>query len=256
MTNKVTICALASGSNGNCYYIGNETGAILIDAGISARSLQLRLTETELYHTGIKAILITHEHSDHCRSVRSVSKRLGNIPVYLTKDTYLAIPNKDRPSNVAWFDKNTPFSINDFSIFPFSKQHDAADACSFRIVCNEKHIGVMTDIGTVCENVKKHFTQCHAVFLESNYDEDMLWSGSYPTYLKRRVASDYGHLSNNQSSQLAEFFAGRDLEVIFLSHISQENNTLEKAMDAFIKLSLSCLIKPTSRFGPAEVYRL
>ena len=256
MIGKVTICALASGSNGNCYYIGNDTCAILVDCGLSASNLLVRLTETGLYTSGIKGILITHEHNDHCRGVRPAAKRLGNIPVYTTKNTYLEIPAKGRPHNVAWFERDVPFTIDGFEIYPFTKRHDAVDACSFRIVCNNKHIGVMTDIGSVCENVEEHFSKCHAVFLESNYDTDMLWSGSYPLYLKRRIASDNGHLSNDQASQLVESFASPDLEVIFLSHLSNENNTSEKAMDAFKTLSLPCLIKSTSRFGPAEVYRL
>ena len=247
---------MASGSNGNCYYIGNDTDAILIDAGLTANTLQLRLRETGLYKSKIKAILITHEHSDHCRSARIISKRLGNIPVYLTKRTYLAIPQKDRPFNAFWFENDTSFMIGDFEVYPFSKQHDAVDACSFRVVCHGKHIGVMTDIGTVCNNVREHFSKCHAVFLESNHDETMLMNGSYPGYLKRRVASDYGHLSNRQAFQLANSFAGLHLEAIFLSHLSKENNTPEKASDAFKTLQISYHIKLTSRTGPAEVYHL
>lgn len=251
---KFEICALASGSNGNCYYIGNDQEAILVDAGLSARQLQLRMLECRLDPLKIKAILITHEHSDHCSGVRVFSKRLGGIPVYLTKRTFLAIHHRQQPVNVVWFELNLPFRVGSFEIFPFSKQHDAADACSFRISYDGRHVGVMTDIGEPCEQVRQHFSMCDAVFLETNYDEDMLWKGPYPYYLKQRVSSAFGHLSNEQAFRLVESCAGEKLRTILLSHLSAENNTPEKAFSAFQPLQENYCIELTSRHAPTRVY--
>lgn len=251
---KLEICALASGSNGNCYYIGNDQEAILVDAGLSARQLQLRLLECRLDAFKIKAILVTHEHSDHCRGIRVFSKRLGGIPVYLTKKTFLALHTSQRPEKVVWFDPAMSFRVGSFDVFPFAKQHDAVDACSFRISYDGRHIGVLTDIGDPCEQVRQHFSLCDAVFLESNYDEDMLWSGSYPYYLKQRVSSAFGHLSNEQAFRLVESYAGERLKTILLSHLSGENNTPEKAISVFKSLQKSYQIELTSRQAPTKVF--
>ena len=253
--NDLELCALASGSNGNCYYIGNGHEALLVDVGLSARQLQLRITERGLDQQKIKAILITHEHSDHCRGARVLSKRL-QVPVFLTKKTFLNISRSNQPELVSWFERDVPFRIGGFEVFPFSKQHDAVEACSFRIGYGGKQVGVMTDIGEPCEQVKAHFSLCHAVFLESNYDEEMLRTGPYPYVLKERVASAYGHLSNNQAVHLADKHAGPDLHTIFLSHLSGENNTPEKASDAFRPLEARFAIMLTSRHASTEVFGL
>ena len=252
---KVEMCALASGSNGNCYYIGNDHEAILIDAGLSARQLQLRIDDKNLDVSKIKAILITHEHSDHSRGARVFSKRL-QIPVYLTKKTFLAMRRAVQPENVLWFEPNVSFRLGLFDIFPFSKQHDAVEACSFRVSYAGKHIGVMTDIGDPCEHVKANIAMCHAVFLESNYDEEMLFNGSYPYFLKQRVASAYGHLSNEQALKLIEEHAGQDLKMIFLSHLSGENNTLEKASSVFQCMQEKYQIELTYRQKSTELFSL
>jgi phosphoribosyl 1,2-cyclic phosphodiesterase len=251
---KLEICALASGSNGNCYYIGNDQEAILVDAGLSARQLQFRMLECNIDAAKIKAILVTHEHSDHCCGARVFSKRLGGIPVCLTKKTYLAIHARQRPEKVVWFEPNLPFMVGSFEIFPFAKQHDAVEACSFRIGYDGRHIGVMTDIGDPCERVRQHFSLCDAVFLETNYDEGMLWSGSYPYYLKQRVSSAFGHLSNEQAFRLVESYAGERLKTILLSHLSGENNTPEKAFSVFQSLQKSYQIELTSRQAPTKVF--
>lgn len=253
--NKLEICALASGSNGNCYYIGNETEAILVDAGLSARQLQVRLAEKQIPLSKIKAILITHEHSDHSRGARVLSKRL-HIPVYLTKKTYLALRRTGQPDVPRWFELDQEFQLGEFSIFPFAKQHDAVDACSFRISYSGKHVGVMTDIGEPCERVKEHLGMCHAVFLESNYDEDMLMNGPYPYYLKQRVASSLGHLSNEQAFRLLKEFGGKELQTVFLSHLSGQNNTPEKAYSVFEPLNKTYQIELTSRHGATDLFSL
>ncbi len=250
---KLEVCALASGSNGNCYYVGNDNEAVLVDAGLSARQLQLRIAEKRIDSRKIKAILITHEHSDHCRGARVLSKRL-QIPVYLTKKTYLAMRKQVQPEYVQWFEPNQSFLLGQFEIVPFSKKHDAAQACSFRIGYAGKNVGVMTDIGIACDLVKTNLSLCNVVFLESNYDEEMLRTGPYPYYLKERVASERGHLSNIQALELVEEHAGENLETIFLSHISGENNTPEKAFSVFESIQEKYKVELTSRHAATDIF--
>lgn len=253
MSNKLEVCALASGSNGNCYYIGNDHEALLVDVGLSARQLQLRIQEKGIEEGKIKAILITHEHCDHARGARVLSKRL-HVPVYITKKTFLALSKSSRPADVVWFELNQSFQLGEFEVHAFSKQHDAVEACSFRVSYAGKHVGVMTDIGEVCEQVKIHFSACDAVFLESNYDEEMLMSGPYPYYLKQRVSSDLGHLSNLQAFRLVDEFAGENLKTIFLSHLSGENNTPEIADAVFNPLRSRFQVELTSRHQSTSIF--
>lgn len=249
------ICAIASGSNGNCYYVGNENSAVLIDAGISRKQILIRLAERGLAVEKISAVFISHEHSDHLRGAYVLGKRL-NIPVYLTAKTYYSAYKNLRPLYPRFFTINEKIELNGFSVFPFGKNHDAAEPCSFRIEFNNQNVGVFTDIGEPCENVISHLGKCDAVFLETNYDEKMLWDGPYPWFLKRRIASGKGHLSNEQAYNLLETHAGNNLKCVFLSHLSQENNTPETAFQAIEPLSGRFEVRLTSRFKAGEVYQL
>jgi len=249
------ICALASGSNGNCYYIGNEKDAILIDAGIAARRILTRMEERNLNPSGIKAIFISHEHADHICGARVLSKRL-KVPVYVTAKTFAAMYGTHRPSSPVFFKPGDIIGKGAFIIHPFLKNHDAAEPCSFRIEHEGYSIGVMTDIGTPCSNVKSHVGKCDVIFLESNYDDKMLWDGSYPYYLKKRIASDQGHLSNLQAVDLIRSYGSNKLRVVFLSHLSAENNTPSLASACFNEIGQRISIYLTSRQGPCEVFRL
>ncbi len=249
------VCALASGSNGNCYYIGNETEAVLIDAGISRRQIIDRMKTKGLNPLKVKAVFISHEHSDHYRGAKVLSKKL-NIPIYMTSQTYEKSYQTMRPSNVITFDPGDTIQIGNFQIHSFFKLHDAIEPCSFRIEHENKNIGVFTDIGSPCENVKSHLAQCHFLFLESNYDTDMLETGKYPYYLKKRVAGEHGHLSNDQAKELIESHAGDHLQTIYLSHISEDNNRGQIALENFDSLKDKYVIKLTSRYAATEVERV
>lgn len=251
----IEICALASGSNGNCYYVGNQQDAILVDAGISTRQLMLRFKETGLNPEKVKAIFISHEHADHSRGMQVLSKRLG-VNVYITSRTYYALPKPFRPELVKFFQPGVAVEAGSFIIYPVLKKHDAAEPCSFRIGHNGKSVGVFTDIGDPCTEVKSAVGQCQALFLETNYDEKMLWEGSYPWHLKRRVSSAVGHLSNVQALELLTNHAHPDLECVFLSHLSGENNTPATALSVFKSLTEKVTIRLTDRQAAAEVYRM
>lgn len=251
----IEICALASGSNGNCYYIGNETDAILVDAGISCRQIIGRMTEKGLDAGKVKAVFITHEHSDHIRGARVLAKKL-HIPVYLTAKTYNAAYHNMQPNFPRFFAPGAEIRIGEFTVFPFLKNHDASEPCSFRVSYHNRNIGVFTDIGEPCSNVLAHLQLCDVVFLESNYDEDMLRTGSYPFYLKQRVASSKGHLSNLQAYSLLNTGAGPTLKCVFLSHLSAENNTPELALSACSSLASRFEIRLTSRYAAADVFTI
>lgn len=251
----VQICALASGSNGNCYYIGNEQEAVLVDIGLSNRELMKRLNQAGLSIRKVKAIFISHEHTDHMKGLRVVSQ-IHNIPGFITKKTFEMARRDYRSGEVNLFDPDDCIRIGNIKVHAFTKQHDAVDPVSFRVEIDGLHIGVMTDLGMVCTNVTEQLKLCNAAFLETNYDHEMLISGKYPAYLKRRVASNYGHLSNDQAYELVKSLNGSPLKTIFLSHISAENNKVELAMETFKPLQDKYHIEPTSRFEASVVINL
>jgi len=251
----IEICALASGSNGNSYYIGNQTEAILVDAGISTRQLLQRFQSRGLDVKKIKAVFLSHEHSDHSRGIQVLSKR-HRLTAWMSKHTYYALSHTYRPMYVELFEPGESVQIGSFQVHSFLKNHDAAEPCSFRVESGGKSVGVFTDIGEPCEKVRTAVKQCHAVFIESNYDEKMLWEGSYPWPLKKRVASGVGHLSNIQALELMLQESHPELECMFLSHLSQENNTPALAYSVFEPFHQKTAVKLTSRFEASEVYRL
>jgi phosphoribosyl 1,2-cyclic phosphodiesterase len=251
----IEICALASGSNGNCYYIGNQHDAILVDAGLSTKQLMVRFQAAGLDPAKVKAVFVSHEHSDHAQGIKVLNKRYG-INIYMNSRTFYAMPKVFRPEHVRFFQPGDIVEVGSFTIHTFVKNHDAAEPCSFRIEHGGKSIGVFTDIGEPCEQVRTAVNQCHAVFMESNYDEKMLWEGKYPWYLKNRVSSAKGHLSNIQAFELMKEHGHPELECIFLSHISKENNTPELAMSTFNEFQSKTTVKLTSRIEVGEVYRM
>jgi phosphoribosyl 1,2-cyclic phosphodiesterase len=251
----IEICALASGSNGNCYYVGNEKDAILIDAGITCKQILCRMRYKHLDPSRIRAVFISHEHNDHIRGVRVLTTKL-DIPAYLTRGTFKSMYYTSQPKAVRFFEPGNPINVDSFTVHPFLKNHDASEPTSFRIESMGFSVGVLTDIGAPCTNVIFQLNHCNALFLETNYDDKMLWEGTYPFYLKKRIESELGHLSNRQAFDLLNEYAGKELECVFLSHLSAENNTPQKAYDEIMPLSGKFKIKLTSRYEPAEVYEL
>jgi len=251
----IEICAIASGSNGNCYYVGNGEDAILVDVGVSRRQVFERMNKQGLKAAKIKAIFISHEHGDHFRGVKILSKKL-DVPVYMTSKTWERSWHPNRPEYVKVFNPGDVVNIGSFNIHTFLKKHDAAEPCSFRIEHNGINVGVFTDIGSVCDRVSNEISLCQALFLESNYDEEMLWAGPYPDHLKRRVAGENGHLSNLQAFNLVNQFHHPQLKVVFLSHLSHENNRPDVAAAAFKALETRFVVKLTNRFAAADVFVL
>ncbi len=243
----IEVCALASGSNGNCYYIGNKEEAIIVDAGLSRRKIIERMNARDIDPSKIKAGFITHEHQDHYRGAKVLSQKLG-IPFYISEQTLNKSYYTMRPLHIKTFTPGDTIKIGNFTIHSFLKKHDAAEPCSFRVEIGGHNIGVFTDIGEACDNVKSHVSKCDFLFLESNYDDDMLSAGKYPAFLKQRVSGEEGHLSNLQAVELVEQHASDKLKTIYLSHISEDNNRGDIAMDAFKHLTDKYDIQLTSRY--------
>ena len=249
------ISSLNSGSNGNCYYIGNQYEAVLIDAGLSCRETEMRIERSGLSFSKIKAIFISHEHSDHTRGV-SVMSRKYQIPVYITADTHKSGRLRLESHLVRHFSSYSPVNIGGLSVNAFPKQHDASEPHSFTVSGNGITVGVLTDIGSICEHVILNFGKCHAAFLEANYDEDMLENGSYPIYLKKRIRSDQGHLSNLQALELFTTYKADFMSHVLLSHLSQDNNNPRLVEKLFKTLAGGIYISIASRHQESPVYKI
>ncbi len=249
------IASLNSGSNGNCYFIQNGENAVLIDAGLSCRETEKRMKRLGLKIEHVKALFITHEHSDHIRGVEGLSKK-HNLPVYITESTLKQSRLGINKTLVRVFAPYVSIAIGNLSVTAFPKQHDAVDPHSFLIEGNGITIGVLTDIGHVCEHVIDNFIKCDAAFLETNYDEEMLENGRYPVYLKTRIKSEKGHLSNNQALELFRKNRPRALSHLFLAHLSRDNNSAELALDLFQKHAGATTVEVASRYSETAVYQI
>jgi phosphoribosyl 1,2-cyclic phosphodiesterase len=247
------ISSLNSGSNGNCYYIGNNTEAVLIDAGISCRETERRMSRLGLSMSLVKAIFVSHEHADHITGIRVLSKKY-KLPVYITAGTLRSAGRILEKELIRNFTAGQEITIGKLLIKAFQKSHDAADPHSFMITAGGVNIGVFTDIGNCCEQVIHHFKQCHAAFLESNYCEDMLMNGNYPYVLKKRISSDNGHLSNRQALELFTRHRGSQLSHLILSHLSKNNNTPGLVERLFTPIAGTTKIVVASRYEETPVF--
>ncbi|PPL00669.1 MBL fold metallo-hydrolase [Parapedobacter indicus] len=249
------ISSVASGSNGNCYYIGNGREAILVDAGISCRETEKRMARQGLSMQQVKAIFVSHEHTDHIRGL-SVLANKYQLPVFLSDGTRagcrLAIPDRLLHPLA---DLQT-VTVADLEITSFRKFHDAADPHSFLINSGGYTVGVFTDIGRVCERMVDYFSRCDAAFLEANYDVDMLMQGRYPFFLKNRIRSGYGHLSNTEALELFRQYRSPKLSHLFLSHLSRDNNDPELVHNLFNEHRGDTEIIVAGRYAETPVYRL
>jgi phosphoribosyl 1,2-cyclic phosphodiesterase len=249
------ITSLNSGSNGNCYYIGNNEEAVLVDAGLSCRETDKRMARLGLSMEKVKALFISHEHGDHIRGVEVLAKKY-QFPVYITDGTRISGKLKIDPSLVRSFEPYEEIFIGGLKIVPFRKYHDAADPYSFTVSGNGVNVGVYTDIGMPCEHLAKNFKQCHAAFLEANYDEQMLEKGNYPYYLKKRISGGHGHLSNHQALQVFKTYRSSSLSLLLLAHLSKNNNTPELAHELFMQHAGNTQVVVASRYEEMPVYEV
>jgi phosphoribosyl 1,2-cyclic phosphodiesterase len=231
----IEVCSLSSGSNGNCFFVRTGSERFLVDAGISCRQILQRLRSIGSDIEEISGIFITHEHSDHVRGLQVLLKR-HNIPVYITEKTFWRTQLQMDERYLHFIAANDRVPINGTEIQSLSKSHDAVEPILFCIHYRGKKISIVTDAGHACSNVVSAIRDAHVVFIETNYDDDMLWRGIYPPYLKERVAGNNGHLSNIHAAELIYHHATPQLSHVFLSHLSENNNTPGIAMRTFLSL--------------------
>ncbi len=225
------VCVLASGSSGNAIYIASEKTRLLIDAGLSARQIALRLEQLGVVPESINGICVSHEHGDHVAGLRVMQKRHG-IPVYANAGTLNGIMRQPRANEISAqvFQTGAPFEIGDITIEPFSVPHDAYEPVGFRIQASDTCVGVVTDLGMGTALIREKLKGCRALVIESNHDEDLLREAPRPWALKQRIRSRQGHLSNIDAARLIADSATDALEHVYLAHLSSDCNTPETAL--------------------------
>lgn len=246
------ITSLNSGSNGNCYYVGSAEEAVLVDVGISCREVERRMRRLGLRMDLVKAIFISHEHTDHISGVPVLSKKY-RLPVYITGQT---LHNSRMQLQGTAFDAQQPVAVGQLQVTAFAKHHDACDPHSFMISGHGVTIGVFTDIGQCCDRLVHHFRQCHAAFLEANYDTDMLEKGRYPVFLKNRIRGGQGHLSNQQALDLFRQHRPDGMQVLLLSHLSRDNNDPALVQEIFSRHAGNVEVAVASRYVESKVYEI
>lgn len=217
------VCFLASGSQGNALYIESRQSRILIDAGLSGRELGRRLAEIDVEADDLDAIFVTHEHQDHSRGLGVMARR-HRLPVFAHGETLRAIPRLGRIEEHREFEFGQSIAFRDMHVRSFSVTHDAAAPVGFTVETDEGKIGIATDLGVSTSLVADRLKECRVLVLESNHDEKMLRDGPYPWHLKQRILSNHGHLSNSDSAQLLRQLLWPGLEMVFLAHLSEQNN--------------------------------
>jgi len=221
---------LASGSSGNSVFIKNEETKILIDSGLSGIEIEKRLALIGEDAKNLKAIIISHEHTDHIKGAGILSRRY-KIPVYGNKKTMEASESCIKKTfETCFFESGLPFFIDKMRINPFSISHDAADPCGFTIKAGISKLGIATDLGFGTALVKTRLKNCTGLVLEANHDPFLLATGPYPWSLKQRIKGRSGHLSNEDARDLLGEIADSELKNIILGHLSKENNCPDKAI--------------------------
>ena len=228
MDNLLKICTLGSGSKGNAFALHSaEYGTLIVDAGFSARQMELKLQTAQINIDSINAVLLTHDHDDHSHGCRVFCNKY-DIPLYCSFQTanYLNTKNK-LPDHVVQFEAGDRFEISGFNIAAFAVQHDAIDPVGFRIRCHDREIGIATDLGEVNALCRQRLKCCHALVLESNYDREMLYASDRTLHLKRRIAGRMGHLDNLDAVNVLEDLLDENSSLLMLVHVSNDCNCYE-----------------------------
>jgi len=222
-------CSLQSGSNGNSFYVETDDVRLLFDAGISARSSEQRLAEHDRDIRDVEAVIISHNHSDHIKHAGVLHRRFS-LPLYMTPGVWRASRGKlGAVNDVRLFDAGDCLRFGSTTVETVPTAHDGIDGVAFIISSENKKLGIFTDLGHRFEGIEKWITELDALYLESNYDDEMLDNGSYPHWLKNRIRGDGGHLSNTEAAQLVDDSA-QGLQLLILSHLSEHNNSPETAL--------------------------
>lgn len=246
--NGLIFRCFASGSSGNCYYLGTRQRGILIDAGISARQIQKDLREMGLDFHNIMGVLITHDHADHIRAVGTLGERV-KLPIYTTAEIHdgidrnYGVREKLRTSR-RYFEKGREWELFGMKINTFGIEHDSTDCLGYSIDYQGQRFVLMTDCGSVNEQMEEYIRTANHLVIEANHDEHMLLNGPYPTYLKERILSPRGHQSNDTCGELLARNYHEGLRNIWLCHLSLENNDPEVAYETVLEHLLEVGVVP------------
>lgn len=258
----------ASGSSGNCYYLGTLERGILIDAGISARLIQKHLRSMGVDFENIMGVLVTHDHADHIRAVGTLGERV-HLPIYATPlihegiDRNYGVREKLKTSR-RYFEKEQEWTLFDLTINTFTINHDSTECVGYVIDYNDQRFMIATDCGEPNEQMEAYIRTANHLVIEANHDEHMLLNGPYPTYLKERILSPRGHQSNVTCGELIARNYHEGLRNIWLCHLSLENNdpkvayntVADRLRDAGIVPGEDVYLKALERTTPSRIYRL
>ncbi len=229
------LCSIASGSSGNCIYVGSEATHLLVDVGISGKKTESGLNSLGITGNDLDGILITHEHADHIGGLGILARKY-QVPIYATRGTIDAMLESGSLGRVdaSLFHEvreDEKFILKDLTVNPMRISHDAAQPVAYRIAYGDRRIGICTDLGAYDEYTVESLRGMDALFLEANHDVNMLQVGPYPYYLKQRILGDRGHLSNENSGRLLCRLLHDKLQTVVLGHLSKENNLPELAYE-------------------------
>ena len=246
--NQLIFRSFASGSSGNCYFLGTSKWGVLIDAGISARTIQKNLREMGLDYANIMGVLVTHDHADHIRAVGTLGERV-HLPIYSTREIHNGIDRnygvreKLRTSQ-RYFEKGVEWDLNGMKINTFGISHDSTECIGYVIDYLGQRFMIVTDCGQPNATMESYMATANHVVIEANHDEQLLLNGPYPTYLKERILSPRGHQSNVTCGRLIAKNWHAGMRNVFLCHLSHENNDPNVALETIKEIILEEGIMP------------
>jgi phosphoribosyl 1,2-cyclic phosphodiesterase len=253
------VISLQSGSNGNCIYVEAGGVRLLFDAGISGSSAVERLAAHDRDIRAVDALIISHNHSDHISSAGIFQRKFG-IPLYVTSRCLSAAQTRcslGKLKEVHHFRSGSTIRIGSVSVHTIPTPHDGEDGVVFVVDDGERRLGILTDLGHVFQDLGRTIASLDAVFLESNYDPEMLTNGPYPRFLKMRIKGPGGHISNRESAELLAGAAGGRLQWACLAHLSEENNSPEVALRTHREvLGTGLPLHIASRYRVSEIFSL
>ena len=261
--------SFGSGSSGNCYYFGTATDGLFVDIGVGLRTLKKHARDYGISLSSVRRILITHDHADHIKSVGAFCHEF-NVPIYATEKVHQGIEHnycvqrKLPKEQKLYLESGTTVRLGDFLVTPFSVPHDASENVGYKIEVGNLVFVIMTDAGSVTEEMKAIIAEANYLVIEANHDVEMLLGGPYPKYLKDRIVSPIGHLSNKDCGHVLAENVSERIKHVWLCHLSEENNHPElarKTVDAILRSygiipGKDMELEVLKRKMPSEVYEL
>ena len=256
---SLSICAISSGSSGNSYIVKTPENALIIDAGISASRIIKGIERTDTGLEEVKALFVTHEHSDHAAGIRVLMKKIPKLQLYASHGTMQMMIQKGYLGYQGEIDKNrlhiiTPedvIEISEMQVRAFPILHDSAEPYGYSISKGKKNISIVTDTGLFTEDILYNVIEADVLVLESNHDTEVLRQGPYPYYLQKRILSEHGHLSNTQAAKaLCKILELRNKKrCVLLAHLSDENNT-----PALAENTVSTILAQNGYYTGSDLY--